>query len=270
MFKSITSKPLWVNILFAFGGLAVVLILFMFSLNLVTRHGKTMTIPGVEGRTFAEAKRILETAGFDVEIQDSIYNDTAVAMAVLRQFPAADEVVKVNRTVYLTINRSVPPTIEMPLLEGLSFRNAQLMLKQYGLRMGDTLYRSDYAKNSVLEQQMGGARIKPGTKISMGTKIDLILGSGAGADQFSVPELVGLTYTEAKFVLESNGLVLGTVVADGVSDSASAYVIKQNPERFTMDNRINKMRQGQSVDLFLSIERPVIAPPVIPDTTIKN
>jgi hypothetical protein len=37
------------------------------------------------------------------------------------QFPEADEVVKTNRTVYLTINRSVPPSVEMPLLEGLQY-----------------------------------------------------------------------------------------------------------------------------------------------------
>ena len=49
--------------------------------------------------SYDEAKKILESQGFDVEIQDSVYNDTAAALSVLRQFPAADEIVKVNRTV---------------------------------------------------------------------------------------------------------------------------------------------------------------------------
>ena len=66
---------------------------------------------------------MLETQGFEVEIQDSIYNDTASPAAVLRQFPDADALVKVNRTVYLTINRAIPPVIDMPNLEGLSFRS---------------------------------------------------------------------------------------------------------------------------------------------------
>ena len=52
-------------------------------------------------------KEILEQAGFEVEIRDSIYVDTTKALQVLKQVPEADEVVKVNRTVYLTINRAV-------------------------------------------------------------------------------------------------------------------------------------------------------------------
>jgi hypothetical protein len=84
----------------------VVLLLFLVSLNVITRHGNTLTIPNVYGKSFVEATKILESQGFDVELQDSLYNDTAAALSVLRQFPEADEVVKRNRTVYLTINRS--------------------------------------------------------------------------------------------------------------------------------------------------------------------
>ncbi len=93
-------------------------------------------------------KKYLKDKGFEVEIQDSIYSDTAAPLAVLRQFPEADAVVKENRTVYLTINRAVAPTIEMPNLEGMSFRTAQLVLKQYGLKVKDTVFKPDFAKNS--------------------------------------------------------------------------------------------------------------------------
>jgi beta-lactam-binding protein with PASTA domain len=255
--KFITGKPLWVNIVFALVLVTVILLLFLLSLNIITRHGKTITIPSVTGRSYSEATKILEQQGFEVEIQDSVYNDTAKALSVLRQFPEADEVVKTNRTVYLTINRAVPPTIEMPLLEGLSFRNAQIVMKQYGLKMGDTSYRADIAKNSVLEQLYNGNRIKPGTKIQMGSEIDLVLGSGLGQDEFGMPDLFGMSYAEAKIVIESNGLLLGLAIPDAdVSDTNSAFVYQQRPDRFTPDRRITRVRQGQSVDLFLSLEKP--------------
>ena len=83
-----------------------------------------------------EAKKQLEKAGFDVEIQDSIYTDTAKAMTVLRQFPESDEVVKVNRKVFLTITRSEPPVVEMPNLVGYSLRNAEMVLKNMNIRIG--------------------------------------------------------------------------------------------------------------------------------------
>jgi beta-lactam-binding protein with PASTA domain len=251
-----TGKPLWVHILTGIGVVLLVIVLFLQSLHWITRHDKTLTIPAVTGKSFAEAKQILESKGFDVELQDSIFNDTARPLSVLRQFPDAEAVVKVNRTVYLTINKAIAPLIEMPNLEGLSFRSAQIALDQYRLKLEDTLYRSDYAKNSVLEQQYSGDRIKAGTKIPEGSKVTLVLGSGLGNENFSVPDLVGLTYNDAKVLLESNGLNVGTVIP---AIDPNAYVGRQNPDRLTPDGRVNRIRQGQSVDLWLQPDKPVRA-----------
>ncbi|OQP59170.1 penicillin-binding protein [Niastella vici] len=251
-----TGKPLWVHILTGIGLVILLVVVFLQSLHFITRHDKTLTIPAVTGKSYAEARQILESKGFDVELQDSIFNDTARPLSVLRQFPDAEAVVKVNRTVYLTINKAVAPIIEMPNLEGLSFRSAQIAMEQYRLKLEDTLYRADFAKNSVLEQQYNGDRIKAGTKIPEGSKITLVLGSGLGNENFSVPDLVGLTYNDAKVLLESNGLNVGTVIP---AVDPNAYVGRQSPEHMTPDGRINRIRQGQSVDLWLQPDKPVKA-----------
>ncbi|MBC7848487.1 MAG: PASTA domain-containing protein [Chitinophagaceae bacterium] len=251
-----TAKPLWVNILFSIVLVTIVILLFLVSLNFITRHGSTLTIPSVTGKSFAEATRVLEGQGFEVQLQDSIYNDTAQALSVLRQFPEADEVVKRNRTVYLTINRSVPPTIEMPLLEGLSFRSAEVVLKQYSLKRGDTSYRMDLAKNSVLEQIFNGVRIKPGSKLPMGSVIDLVLGTGEG-DEFMVPDLFGMPYSEAKVMLEGSGFAITAIPDGGVVDTTAAFVYRQQPEKYTTDGRANRIRQGQNIAVWIGIERPV-------------
>ncbi len=267
MFKFITGKPLWVNILFGLVLVFLILFLFLLSLDYFTRHGHTLTIPAVNNLTYAEAEKILQDQGFEVEIQDSIYSDTSKPLAVLKQFPEAESVVKENRTVYLTINRAVPPTIEMPNLEGMSFRTAQLVLKQYGLKVKDTFSRPDFAKNAVLEQRVGSERIKPGERIAMGSGITLVLGSGLGQNEFNVPNLVSLTYTEARMVLESTGLSVGAVVPDSdVKDTLNAFVFRQSPERLTYDSRINRIRQGQTVDIWLSKSQPIVSS----DSTIHN
>jgi beta-lactam-binding protein with PASTA domain len=258
VFKFITGKPLWANILFAIGIVVVVLFLVLQSLNFITKHGDTLVIPSVTGKSYDEAKKVLEGAGFDVEVQDSIFNDTAKALAVLRQFPEGESIVKVNRTVYLTINRAVAPEIEMPSLEGLSFRSAELAIKQYGLRLGDTSYQQNFAKNAVLEQHFNGQRIKAGTRIAMGSSISLVLGSGLGQDQLPVPDLFGKTFMEAKVMLESYGLAMGVPVFDpGITDSANAFIKDQNPKPYSPDGRISMMRAGQSIDITLSATRPV-------------
>ncbi len=256
------------HVLLGFVIVVILLLLFMLSLKFLTRHGSTLTVPNVIGKKFDDARKILEDQGFEVEIQDSVYNDTASALAVLRQFPESESTVKKNRTVYLTISRAVAPTIEMPLLEGLSFRNAEVVLKQYGLRRGDTSYKSDFARNSVLEQVYDGERIKPGTRIRMGSVIDLVLGSGLGQTEFPVPDLFGLSYIEAKMVMQQNNLVLGVVLPDpDVQDTSNAYVKRQSPERFTVDRRFNRIRQGMAIDLWLSTTKPLRQVDNATDTT---
>jgi beta-lactam-binding protein with PASTA domain len=258
MFKFITGKPLWINILFSIVLIFILLFIFLLSLDFFTRHGKTLTIPAVMNMSLAEAEKVLKDQGFDIEIQDSIYSDTAAPLSVLRQFPDADAVVKQHRTVYLTINRAIAPAIEMPNLEGMSFRTAQIVLKQYGLKLKDTVFKPDFAKNSVLEQQYNGERIKPGAKITMGSSIVLVLGSGLGQDEFNVPDMFSLTYEEALMLLQSTGLSAGAVVPDpDVKDTNGAFVYRQSPERLTYDGRLNRIRPGQTIDLWLSSQKPV-------------
>lgn len=259
MFKFITNRPLWVNIL---GGVVLALIiffLFILSLDWLTHHGQSKTVPQVLGKSYDESLAILKKEGFDVEILDSIYADTAGPMQVLRQVPEADETVKVNRTVYLTINRAVPPLIEMPNIVGSSYRSAEMTLKTYNLRVGDTTFKPDFAKNAVLEQRYNGNTIRPGTQIRMGSEIDLVLGDGVGDRQFIVPSLIGMTYCQARSMLEQQGVTFGAVLAESaVTDTCNAYIYRQSPERMGPDQRYRYIRSGQLIDIWLQTERPVV------------
>jgi beta-lactam-binding protein with PASTA domain len=256
MFKYFTSKPLWVNILAGIGLLLLLLMIFLGSLALLTQHGKTMKIPSVVGLSLTDAKKTLESQGFGVQIQDSVYNDTMRPLLVVKQFPEADNLVKVNRTIYLTINQAQAPFIQMPNLVSMTFRSANMILHQYGLKLGDTIFKPDFARNSVLDQQLNGATIKPGTRIQEGSSITLVLGSGIGEQQFIVPDLFGLTYVEARGRLDSFGLAVGSVYRDpDVRDTAESYIYKQAPPQFSDDGQPNHIHVGQSIDIWLSARR---------------
>jgi beta-lactam-binding protein with PASTA domain len=257
MLKYITHRPLWLNIVFAFLLAVAIFCIFILSLNWLTHHGRSDNVPSVTGKKFDEAKNILEKAGFDIEIQDSIYVDALPPLVVIKQTPDGDEIVKSNRTVYLTINRAVAPMVEMPNLVGYSFRNAEMILKNMGIRIGDTTFKPDFAKNSVLEQRYNGEKIDPGAKLRMGSSVSLVLGDGVGKTEFAVPMIVGLTFAQAKALLEANGLIMGAVIAPGVSDTTSAYISKQVPERYDEDHHIQHIRPGQTMDVFLQVEKPV-------------
>jgi len=178
---------------------------------------------------------------------------------IIKQVPEADAVVKINRTVYVTVNRVVPPDVPMPNLIGYSFRNAEMILKNMGLKLGDTTFKVDFAKNSVLEQLYNGKSISPGTNIKQGSSVSLVIGSGIGNSDMAVPKLVGLTYDEAKILLETNGLLVGSVIPDPlVKDTSSAYIYKQSPLSRTEDGFRVRIRPGQMIDVWLSVEKPVV------------
>jgi eukaryotic-like serine/threonine-protein kinase len=257
MFKLITHRPLWLNVLVGALLTVGIFLVIILSLEWCTHHNESVTVPSVTGKNLADAKKILEKAGFDVEIQDSIYVDTAKAGMVLKQVPESDEVVKINRKVYIILNRAVPPLVDMPNLIGFSFRNAEMTLKNNNLRLGDTTFKPDFAKNSVLEQWHNGAPVSTGAKIRMGSTVSLVLGDGVGEREFSVPVITGMSFCEAKRLLEENGVVIGAIVAQpDVSDTCNAWIYKQNPERFDEEKRILRIRSGQTMDVWLQKDKP--------------
>jgi beta-lactam-binding protein with PASTA domain len=264
VFQFITRQNFFVNLLAA-GLLVLLLLLGMLQmLGFITRHGQYEKVPLVTGKQLPDAVAALEQKGFSVEVQDSVWDATLPPLAVLKQQPGGDDLVKAKRTIYLTVNRSQPPMIEMPNLVGLSFRNAELYLRQLGLRLGDTLRKPDIAKDAVLEQLFRGVPLRPGTKIFQGSAVSFVLGSGLGADQVEVPMLIGMTYQEVGQMLSGLGLQPGALIVEAdVKDTAMAYVYKQNPEVEELlpegGTRKIMMRPGQSIDLWLGTTRVVPA-----------
>ncbi len=252
MFKFITHRPFWVNLLAVIALVALIIFLLLNMLSFITKHDKYLKVPNVVSKNTSEAIKLLESQGFDVRIADSIYVDTAKNGIVLKMLPEGNSSVKVNRVVFLTVNRVVPPMIEMPKLEGLTTNFALAMLERNHLKLQDTIFRPDFMKGSVIEQQWNGAKIAEKAKLPWGSKITLVIGAGIEAKRMMVPDLIGMTYGEAKRFLTDNGLMLAATIADvPLKDSNSAYVYKQNPPRFNEFNEPNYISSGQLMDLFI-------------------
>jgi len=251
VFKFLTNRPLWVNILAAIALVLLILFIFLQLLGLITKHGEYLTVPSVVGKPTPEAKKFLESKGFEVVIQDSVYTDTAKRGIVLKQLPDPNSTVKVNRTVFLTVNRVTLPSIDMPSLEGKSLSYALILLQHSHLKLGDTSYKPDFMRGSVLEQQYNGSKIAPGTKVPWGARIDLVIAGGLADERMRVPSLTGLTVGEAKALLEASGIFLGALILDpGIKDTAAAFVYKQSPPALTEDKQPMFIQSGQVIDLW--------------------
>ncbi len=227
--------------------LAVIMIVF-FSLGSYTRHGSGIPVPQLKGLSIEKAMALLKDQGFEYKI-DSVYVLDEAPGSVVEQDPDPGVNVKENRTIYLTVVTRQAPLVALPDLEPLTYREAVATIANYGLKVGDTTFKADIA-NHVLEVRFAGQPIKPGTKLPKGSKIDLVLGNGAGPSEVDIPDLVNQDLNTAKFIIKNNGLTVGTITFQGsITDSTNVTVVQQSPMK---TDSASKASLGTRIDLTVT------------------
>lgn len=237
------------NLLIAvISSLALLLVIF-YSLNFYTRHGEGLPVPKLKGLSVENAIDLLESKGFRYQI-DSVYLMDKEPGMVVEQDPDPNTNVKINRTIYLTIITRLAPNINFPDIDGKTFLEARSILNNYGLKLGDTTYTSDVARDVVLSISFKGNTITTDQQIPKGSKVDLVLGDGMGASEVDIPNLLGLNLNEARLSLLGASLHLGNVMYEGmIIDTVGARVIKQDP---ALSDSLSKINIGSRIDVVLS------------------
>ena len=105
---------------------------------------------------------------------------------VMSQDPLPGQLVKKGRKIYLSVSTVNPPMVEMPNLIDLSLRQAENMLKNNNLQLGQVVYKPSEYVNAVLEQRYKGRVIRQGTRLPYNASITLVVGKN-GEDE-NVPE----------------------------------------------------------------------------------
>lgn len=228
-FKYLRTETFRKNLIGALIGLTVFFLLIIFGLNTYTRHNESVAVPDLRGIPVDEAIKKLQADGFEYDL-DSIYQVDAKPGLVIEQDPDPETNVKKNRTLYLTIITRVAPEVAFPDLIEKTFVEARAVLNSYGLKLGDTTYIPDIARDVVLDVKFGNERLNAGRPIPKGSTVELVLGDGRGDNEVQVPDLSGLTLEQVKFALQGNSLTLGSVNYMGlVTDTAGATVVSQTP-----------------------------------------
>ena len=272
MFKFLFSKSFLINLaaalLFA---VLVVWGIFKFIDN-YTLHGETISVPSLEGLTINEVEELLNEKELRYSILDSIYIEAADGGTVLEQNPATDDLVKKNRTIYITVSKIIPPRISMPDVVDMSLRLAIGKLKSYGLKV-KTQQRPSECVNCVLKQEINGKIISPNEKVKKGSTVTLTIGIGTSNEKIMVPYLIGLNLEEAENNLMSSSLNTGFMDYEGCNcetkaDSLNARVYRQNPIR----NENIAINIGGAVDLYFTCDSnqiQIIVPDSLTNDTVK-
>lgn len=223
----LTSKKLYISIgsLIAAGALFLFL-LDAFIMPAYTNYDEGITVPDVSQVSLEEAEQRLTDYGLRFEVADRRSNSAYPADYVIDQTPSPAEIVKPNRKVYLTVNTVANPTVKVPDVVNLSFRNARIQLENYGLRLGTVSYESSRFKNSVLRQSIPADKVVP-----KGTLVDLAVSDGLGEKMVNIPNIKGLRLAEAQQKLQKAGLRVGEIRFQPSKEFAPNVIINYEPQK---------------------------------------
>ena len=167
--------------------IAVIIGIFWF-LDSYTNHDTVLVkVQNLEGVSSAKAISLLENAGLEAVISDTVYKDGAKKLTVINQNPSAGLEVKPGRKVYLVINTDDIPMVEVPkLANNTSLPEATNILLRRHLKVGKVSKVivagvESRGNEPVLAQYIAGTNeeITPGTKVARNSYIDLLVGISA-------------------------------------------------------------------------------------------
>ncbi len=258
--KFITSRVFLKHLVLSIIIIAVIVVIVLQQLKSYTHHGESYPVPDFTGLTIDEIETVAKQAHLNYEIIDSMHFDDTHPGAVAEQVPEPGFKVKKNRIVFLTINSTVPEMVVLPKLTDISFRQSLGLIENCGLIPGKITYQASEYNNLVINVEQDSKVLQQGDVIQKGSKVDLVIGSNNGIQDTPLPNLTGMTYTEAKSLLTSYMLNTGSLICDASiltsEDTLSATIWKQYP-----GNNIKTVSLGTSVDLWLTLDSNKIPQP---------
>lgn len=172
------SKYLWGNLIAMFVVLVLLCIGVKFGIDVYTHHGEAIAIPDVRHKNFADAERILDDAGLQIEVSDTGYVRNLPPDCILEQSPGPNERVKSGHIIYVTINSDHTPTITIPdVIDNSSLREAMAKLTAMGFKLGTPQYIAG-EEDWVYGILVGGKHVVAGDKVSIDAVLTIQVGNG--------------------------------------------------------------------------------------------
>ncbi len=208
--------------------------------------------PALVGLDQREAVVLLAQQGLQVGNVEEKFNDKPFG-TVLAQSPDQGIVVPQNGSVDLTVSKGVEMTVVPPEVVGLSQAEAEVLLRESKLRIGQTVTRDGlYVPGTVL-----AVTPEPGKQVRADTEVTLTVASG----NVQVPDVRGRSRDEATGLLQKAGFSVGIQPRD--DPGAPDRVLDQSP--------VNALApRGSAVTIVVSQVPVVPSPEPSPQPTFET
>jgi len=217
-------------------------------LDIYTHHGESEIVPDLKGFYVDEATAMLQNHSLFPIVIDSIYDRKLKLGSIVEQTPKPNSTIKRNRPVYLIINSMQIRQIPLPDVNDMSHRQADAILRSLGFAVGNIEYRPSEYHNLVVAVKFKGETVPSGTRLTEGSEVVLVVGSGLSEGESYVPNLKELSLSDARTKSINNQCVIGATIFDEQpsGNEEEYFVYRQRPKAG------DKVVAGSRVDIWLT------------------
>jgi eukaryotic-like serine/threonine-protein kinase len=219
-----------------------------------TFSGNAKPVPGVVGLNESAAIAKLKAVGFVPKAHDD-YSDTVDVGYVTRQQPPADTKLVSGGTVDVYVCRG-RATITLTSFQGWSVKQVNDYLRANGLLGKAVKGKDGTVKIGQVYKQSPAA----GQTVNRGVTVTYYVSSGV--PQVAVPNLFGLSLTDAQAAILAQGLTIGNVSNLSSSSVPAGQVSDQSPKAGV------KVDKNSAVDIVVSTGPPSPPPSSSPSPTM--
>ena len=217
---SFLTGTLVLSLISLLGGFLIMNLVLMPSF---TGQGTEVRVPEVNGQSEVEAERALAAEGLKLSKISEQWSPDVPRGFVISQDPPAGGVVKRGRRISVIVSLGAQGT-SVPVLDGVTARQAQLLLEGAGLRPGRIarVYTDEESKDLVIASDPPGE-----TLVEQGTVVNLLVSLGPRPQSYLLPDLVAQSVAEVARGLREEGFTVS--VREGGPKQKSGLISAQDP-----------------------------------------
>ena len=228
--------------------MAVLVGIFIMSINLLFPESIEVEVPNVVGMTYEEASsKVSEASEGKVKftlIQSKEDFSDEPRGTIISQTPEGNFNVKTSREIKVVVSKG-PVVLKLGNYTGKHFRDVKETLEEKGLSVKIVEEDNDEYSEGMIFKQIPLAD----TKMAEGDEITLHVSKGV--EQKIVPDVIGKTREEALVAIEEKGLKIGTIHEEASEKYAKGKVCRQSITAF------ETVPAGTEIDIYISTgEKP--------------
>jgi beta-lactam-binding protein with PASTA domain len=208
----------------------------------VVHSGRDCILPDITNLSLRKAEEILQKKDLSLQVLAEEYNPLTPPGIILSQSPAPQAKVKKGRIVKVVVSKG-EKIVLVPDLKGVSLRQAEIMLYEEGLKVGEINWTpsDSFPENVVVESSPSF-----GLSVPLGMSVNLEVSLGISPDTVMIPDLVGKSLEEARDILKEFGLEIGKIRYETKDYLPPETVLELSPQEGA------KVEKGTKVDLKVS------------------